>query len=182
MLPKLNLRRSVLILALTAVPAAYAARIVITGPGPQLHIAIGSPGTTIDTVVFDLAATSPGSGTPIAGSAPVRVEVAYKKQRTLPVIIVVTTDGSAAMTCTTPASCGAATIPMTQISWTASMGQWPSGMFSGGANQLLLTFLAGGTGGAITRREDVLSYSYANSTAYPAGVFQGRVTYTAVSF
>jgi hypothetical protein len=71
---------------------------------------------------------------------------------------------------------------MTQISWTASLGQWPSGTFSGGANQLLLLFLAGGSSGAITRREDVLSYSYANSTAYPAGIFQGSVTYTAVSF
>jgi hypothetical protein len=110
------------------------------------------------------------------------VEVAYKKRRALPVIVLVMTDGSAAMTCTTPASCSATTIPMTQISWTASTGQWPSGTFSGAANQLLLLFLAGGTSGAVTRREDILSYSYANSTAYPAGVFQGRVTYTAVSF
>jgi hypothetical protein len=182
MSPKIGLRRWPLVLALMAVPAAYAAHIVISGPGPQLHIAIGSLGATIDTVVFDLGATAPGSGIPIPGSAPVQVEVAYKKQGPGFVIIFVTTDGSSAMACTTPATCGATSIPMTAISWTASSGQWPSGTFSGGANQLLLIFLAGGGGGAITRREDVLSYSYANSTVYPTGIYQGRVTYTAVSF
>ena len=165
-----------------AVPATYAAHIVIVGPGPQLHIAIGSLGTTIDTVVFDLTATTPGNGIPVAGSATVLVEVAYKKQAAGAVTVVVTTDGSSAMTCTTPATCGATSIPMTEISWTASQGQWPSGTFSGAANQALLNFPAGGGGGAITRREDVLSYSYANSTVYPTGVYQGRVTYTAVSF
>jgi hypothetical protein len=179
---KLSLRRWCLVVALTAVPTAYAARIVITGPGPQLRIAIGSLGTTIDTVVFDLAATSPGSGTPIIGSAPVQVEVAYKKQGAAAVTIVLTTDGSTAMACITPATCGATSIPMTQVSWTASMGQWPSGTFSGAASQLLLNFTAGGGGGAVTVREDILSYSYANATAYPAGTYQGRVTYTAVSF
>jgi len=182
MVPKLSLPRWLLLLALMAVPATYAARIVITGPGPQLHIAIGSLGTTIDTVVFDLGAVSPGSGIPIAGSAPVQVEVAYKKQGAAAVTITVTTDGSSAMTCSTPATCGAASIPMSQIGWTASLGQWPSGSFSGAANQPLLNFVAGGAGGAVTVREDVLSYSYANSTAYPGGTYQGRVTYTAVSF
>jgi hypothetical protein len=182
MSPKLSLRRWCLVVALAAVPAAYAARIVIRGPGPQLHIAIGSLGATIDTVVFDLGATSPGSGIPIVGSAPVQVEVAYKKQGARPVIIVVTTNASNAMTCTTPATCGAASIPMTQVSWTGSMGQWPNGTFSGAINQPLLLFIAGGGGGAVTVREDVLTYRYANSTAYPAGIYQGRVTYTAVSF
>ena len=180
--PKPSLRRWWCPAAALLAAPAYAAHIVITGPGPQLHIAVGSLGTTIDTVIFDLATSTPGSGVPIAGSAPILVEVAFKKQAAAAVTIVVTTDGSSAMTCTTPATCGTASIPMTEISWTAAAGQWPSGTFSGAANQALLNFPAGGPGGAITRREDTLSYSYANTAAYPAGIYQGRVTYTAVSF
>jgi hypothetical protein len=161
MVPKLSLRRWLLLFALMAVPATYAARIVITGPGPQLHIAIGSLGTTIDTVVFDLAAVSPGSGLPIAGSAPVQVEVAYKKQGAVPINVTPT-----AMILGSHlhyAHCGAEH-PHEPISGQRRWGR-PSGSFSGAANQTLLNFTAGGAAASDRPRGRTLTPT--NSTPIP---------------
>jgi len=61
---------------------------------------------------------------------------------------------------------------MSQISWTASMG---SGRAARSAAQgtNLCDLCGRRRRGAVTRREDVLSYRYANSTAYPAAPIKG---------
>ncbi len=152
-------------------PLVEATHITIAGPPPQLHLAVGSLGTTIDTVTFNVPADS--IGTPVTGSQPIVIEVAVRRGGG---------PGGGATTVfllansSTPLTNGPFSIPMTEISWTSAGGVIPSGAFTGSASQLLLTFL--GPSGT-TRQEDTLTFSYANTTLMPAGTYTGTVVYTA---
>ena len=90
-------------------------------------------------------------------------------------------NGNAILTVTSPVNLVNAagdTIPFSQISWTTAGANEtpaaqpiPGGTFAGGA-QTLATFPAN------SWRESCHSFSYANDDVAPAGVYNGRVTYT----
>jgi hypothetical protein len=92
-----------------------------------------------------------------------------------------TVDASVGLSCVS-SSCGSTIIPFNTISWTSdstnpSAGlDIPSGTFSGGTTQTL--FWVGSKNAGI-KVENVLVFTYSNSTLYPAGQYSGRVTYTA---
>lgn len=155
-------------------PMARAQQISITGPPPQLHLAVGTLGTTVDTVTFIVPANSVGSGTSIAGSQTVFIQVATRRSGSTggPTTVLLLANSS------TPLTNGSNTIPMTEISWTSANGIIPSGAFNGTASQQLFSFFApNGT----TRQEDTHTFSYANTSIHPAGTYTTTVTYTAVA-
>lgn len=160
---------------LLAVSFVQASHIQINGPPPQLHLAVGTLGATVDTVVFSVPAASAGSGVPIAGNQSVLIEVATRRGGGPgggPTTVTLTVNSSS------PLTSGPATIPMTDISWTSSAGVIPSAAFNGTANQLLLSFSApNGT----TRQEDTHTFFYANTAIYSAGTYTGTVVYTATA-
>ena len=61
---------------------------------------------------------------------------------------------------------------MTEIAWTSSAGDVPSGVFDGSASQLLLQ--------APPNRlvVDVMQFRYLNTSVPAPGTYQGRVRYT----
>jgi len=159
---------------------ALASHISITGPPPQLHLAVGSLGTTVDTVTFSVAPGSEGNGVPVLGDQPILIEVATRRSGSAggPTTVILTVDSSTPLTNRT--NPGAPPIPMTQISWTASGGVFPAGpvAFSGSASQLVLSFFAPNGN---TSMEDTLTFSYANSSIPQAGTYMGTVVYTATA-
>lgn len=157
-----------------AIPLAQASHISITGPPPQLHLAVGTLGATVDTVTFTVPANVVGSGTPIAGSQTVLIEVAARRSGGSggPTTVLLIANSSR------PLTSGTSSIPMTQISWTSTNGIIPSGTFNGTATQQIFSFFApNGT----TRQEDTHTFIYANTGIYPAGTYTTTVTYTAVA-
>lgn len=152
-----------------------ASHISLTGPPPQLHLAVGTLGPAVDTVTFTVPAGGAGSGVPIAGSQTVVIEVAVRRGGGPgggPTTVLLTADSSS------PLTSGPFSIPLTDISWSSSGGVIPSGTFDGSANQLLLSFFAPNGN---TRREDTHTFFYANSTVYAAGTYTGTVVYTATA-
>lgn len=157
-----------------AIPLAQAQQISITGPPPQLHLAVGTLGTTVDTVTFNVPASSVGLGTSIAGSQTVFIQVATRRGGGSggPTTVLLIVDSSR------PLTSGSSSIPMTEISWTSANGIIPSGSFNGTATQQIFSFFApNGT----TRQEDTHSFSYANTSIHPSGTYITTVTYTAVA-
>ncbi|MFQ5757162.1 MAG: hypothetical protein ACE5H7_13880 [Acidiferrobacterales bacterium] len=155
--------------AVLAGSPARASHITITGPPTQLHLAVGTLGPTIDTVTFNVPPGQQGSGTPVAGSQSILVEMAVRRGGFI-IIAFLQANSS------TPLTSGPNSIPMTEISWTSANGVIPSGTFNGSASQTVLVLIAfAGT----RRREDTLTFSYANTTAPPAGTYQSTVVYTA---
>ncbi len=156
--------------AVLAGSPARASHITITGPPPQLHLAVGTLGSIVDTVSFNVPAGTEGSGTPVAGSQTVLIEMATRRWQGQSAPAVLTADSSI------PLTSGTNTIPMTEISWTSANGVIRNGTFSGAAGQRVLRFRARqGT----RRREDTLTFSYANTIAVPAGTYRSTVVYTA---
>ncbi|WP_332825688.1 hypothetical protein [Ramlibacter sp.] len=147
----------------------------------------------IDVVRFDVGGTplgnaqaavpNPhGSGVPVAaagGTVPIYLRVRVPPSR-LPQQISVTVSSPVALTCA--AGCG--TIPFSQISWTVTnpaAGDFIDGTL-GGTSTILgpVTFTGfnGGADGGTYLVTNNLSFSFANATAYAAGRYTGRVTYT----
>jgi hypothetical protein len=157
-----------------AIPLAQAQQISITGPPPQLHLAVGTLGATVDTVTFTVPPGSVGSGTSIAGSQTVLIQVAARRSGGSggPTTVLLIADSSR------PLTSGANSIPMTEISWTSANGIIPSGSFNGTAAQQIFSFFApNGT----TREEDTHTFFYANTSVHPAGAYTTTVTYTAIA-
>jgi hypothetical protein len=159
---------------LVATPLTHAQQISITGPPPQLHLAVGTLGATVDIVTFTVPANSVGSGMSIAGSQTVLIQVASRRSGGAggPTTVLLIADSSR------PLTSGANSIPMTEISWTSANGIIPSGSFNGTATQQLFSFFApNGT----TSEEDTHTFSYANTSVHPAGTYTTTVTYTAIA-
>jgi hypothetical protein len=157
-----------------AIPLTQAQQISITGPPPQLHLAVGTSGATVDTVTFTVPANSVGSGTSIAGSQTVLIQVASRRSGGAggPTTVLLVADSSR------PLMSGTNSIPMTEISWTSANGIIPSGSFNGTTTQQLFSFFApNGT----TSQEDTLTFFYVNTTVHPAGTYTTTVTYTAIA-
>ncbi len=152
---------------------AEASHISVTGPPPQLHLGVGTLGSTIDMVTFTVPAGSEGSGVAVQGDQSILIEVAIRRGGGAGggfTIAFLTADSS------TPLASSFSTIPVTDISWTSDNGQIPSNTYNGTPNQLLLVFFAplGNT-----RRESTHTFFYANTSTYPGGTYTGRVVYTA---
>jgi len=137
-----------------------------------LHLQVGTVGATRDLVTFavtDLPGTGAVAGVSSgANPVPVRVAALIGPAAT----VTLRADSS------TPLTNGSTTIPFSEISWTAGgSGGFTSGAFSGGANQQLDQFTGPGS------RTGTYSFSYANTTYYPATVapYNGTVTYTLTS-
>jgi hypothetical protein len=130
-----------------------------------LYLQVGTVGATVDRVSFTVA-DLPGTGA-VAGTSnganpvPVRVAALVGAAST----VTLRADSSTALTD------GSNTIPFDQVSWTAS-GSFTGNTFNGTANQQLDQFTGAGN------RTGNYTFSYANANYYPAGTYNGTVTYT----
>lgn len=143
---------------------AHATTFTVAPGSRALLVQIGSSGATIDTVTFTLTAANVGSGTPVVGTPGILVNVAARDTVTRTVQLVA--DSSV------PLSNGASTLPFTQISWTASDADIPSGTFSGSAGQLIVQFPTN------FQLFNTHTFRYANTQVLQPGTYTGRVRYT----
>lgn len=168
----------------------------------RITLRVGSTGTTIDEVSFDVsnASVAPTQGTITgAGFGPVTITMtANQRSTTVPQVTTATLTVSSAtgLTCSTSSSCNSTVIPFSTISWTASNPQTTgsnafkdiqSGSFNGSSGQQLAQFslpstldiILQGRTSATTTMTNTLTFQYANTTVYPSGTYKGRVTFTA---
>lgn len=167
----------------------------------SITLRVGSTGTTIDEVSFDVsnASVAPTQGAITgAGAGPVTVTMTTNQRRTgLQVTTAtLTVSSTTGLTCSTASSCDSTIIPFSTISWTASNPQTTgsnafkdiqSGTFNGSSAQQLAQFSlpkaadmsAQGSNSATTTMTNTLTFQYANTTVYPSGTYKGRVTFTA---
>lgn len=149
---------------------------------------------TVNTVSFDVSANkvspdnTPIQGVPNSTTGTTATGVLFRVTSEIPTVgfnntqtITLTADSSVGLGCVSGSGCGTTIIPFSTISWTSdsagsSVGDITDGVFSGGATQTLLTASSINNG---LRIENILVFTYANSTIYPAGQYTGRVTYTA---
>jgi hypothetical protein len=134
---------------------------------PEISIRVGNPGATINRVDFDVMNSEVGDGTPVDGSQRITIRLVIRAPASSPLTGFLTVDSSTPL-----ANSGGATIPVSEISWTARDGDIPSGSFGGSTNQLLASFTSS------TRVLDRHSFSYANRNIHDAGTYNGQVTYT----
>lgn len=169
-----------------------------------LSLRVGSA-VGVDTVQFNVTGNNVGlTPTPVTGSPAIDISVTPMRPATSasaarPVTLRV--DSSVALSCAN-GPCSGTTIPFSKISWTASnnagAGDIQSGQFTGTANQQLASFNANATycsgiqlpifdtcllGSWFYQSRALhatrLTFSYANDTIYPAGTYNGKVTFTA---
>jgi len=176
------------LLAFTAA-CAHAATVAITaGPG-RIILQVGSGAATINQVNISVPGANVGNGTAVVSTSvtpadptcpanSVLIDAQARSQNNQPRTATLTADSS------TPLTTGSATIPFTQISWTSSTPGGgpngclaapvtiPSGTFSGGAGQALVSI------GTSQRACVCAQFSYSNSNVVSAGTYTGRVTYT----
>lgn len=134
---------------------------------PEISIRVGNPGATINRVDFDVSNSEVGDGTPVAGSQQITIRLVIRAPASSPLTGFLTVDSSTPLV-----NSSGATIPVSEISWTARDGDIPSGSFGGSTNQLLASFTSS------TRVVDRHSFSYANRNIHDAGTYNGQVTYT----
>jgi hypothetical protein len=166
----------------------------------DVMLRVGAASAVIDLVRFDvggnggvmgnsLAATANphGNGVPVAaldGAVPIFLRV-RAPNAVLPQQITVTVSSPVNLACA--AGCGTATIPFSQISWTVTnpaAGDFVNGTLGGTSNILgPVTFNGAFIGpfgpfGGTYQVSNNLVFSFANTAAYAAGRYTGRVTYT----
>ncbi|APV48429.1 hypothetical protein BWI17_01240 [Betaproteobacteria bacterium GR16-43] len=180
---RLALRIAVAAWLASAAFTASAVTIAVADGAPQISLRIGATGGTISLVTFAVAAATAGNGTPVVGTtnaaagsaqgtfaacaannvrvwARARSTVANSRTATLQV------NSSGTMTS------GANAIPFTDIDWITSAGpEIPSGSFSGSATQTLMSFMNSREVGMC------LQFRFLNNTVYPAGTYNGQMTF-----
>jgi hypothetical protein len=133
---------------------------------PQiLYLQVGEAGGVPGLIQFNVTGL-PGTGG-VAGapqSIPVKVTAQVAKGQSITLMA----DSS------TPLFGGTQGIPFQAISW-SSTGDFSRGVFGGSTNQRLDQWRGSGS------RTGTYSFTYDNSLAYPAGTYEGRVTYTLAS-
>jgi hypothetical protein len=134
---------------------------------PEIEIQVGSGGKAISTVAFDVPLDGVGTGVPVAGNRSIRIRLIIRSPASNPVTGILTVDSASPLR-----NGSGATIPASDISWTARHGDIPSATYAGSANQLLVTY----TGSV--RVDDWHTFSYGNRSVYDAGTYSGQVTYT----
>lgn len=170
-------------LLFAALPA-QAVTVVIGNGGAQIQLRIGATGGTISTVTFAVPAANAGDGTPVvgttnaaAGSAQgasfpacaannvrvwARARGAPSNSRTATLQV----DSSGSVTS------GANAIPFTDFDWITSSGpEIPSGGFTGSTTQTLMSFMNSREVGMC------LQFRFLNTTVYPAGTYNGQLTF-----
>lgn len=164
--------------------AAEAVTVVIGNGGAQIQLRVGAAGGTISQVTFTVPGANAGDGTPIVGTtnaaagsaqggsfpacaannvrvwARARAPAANTRTATLQV------NSSGSVTS------GGNAIPFTDFDWITSSGpEIPSGAFSGSSAQTLMTFMNSREVGMC------LQFRFLNTTIYPAGTYNGRLTF-----
>jgi hypothetical protein len=185
------MKRKALVLCslVLAVLGARAATVSIAnGPG-RLILQIGSTAATINQVNISVPGASVGNGTAVASSSvtpaspscpanTVLIDAQARSQNNQPRTATLTADSS------TPLASGGFTIPFSQVAWTSTTPGGgpngclnapitiPSGTFTGGAGQSLVSF------GTAQRACVCAQFRYLNQGIVSAGTYTGRVTYT----
>ena len=138
---------------------------------PYIRIRVGNGGrNNISEVSFTVPATQVGNGTPIGSpDAPIRIELWIRATADDSLTGVLTVDSLSEPLKNTASS---TTIPFSEISWTASNGDIPSGVYQETANQPLVSFQSS------QRYRDFHTFSYANTLVIEAGSYEGSVKYT----
>lgn len=170
-----------LMLALTLLTVASELRAgteIRANGAAEVFAGAGYSNPTTDTVSFSVRGDRVGDGTAVAGvENGTRTDSLIDASARAPVsnsrTAVWTLDSSQPLTCSTPATCGSTTIPMTKFRWTVAGGtEIASGTFSGAANQALYSFQN-------SRYVSVYkTFYYINDEIVPAGTYTGRVVYT----
>ncbi len=160
---------------------ATAITIVVGNTPTRVRLRVGSPGGQIDHVTFTIPAANVGNGVPIAGTVPGQGGPAGSCPANT---VFVAVEGRAspansrtvtlAVDSSVPLSNGLDTVPFTQIDW-ISTGfppvTIPSGTFSGGAGQVLVSFQNSRIA------VQCLQFRYLNQNIVGAGIYNGRVVY-----
>ncbi len=183
-----TVRSAALILAaaggILAAPQAGAVTVVVADGPSQIQLRVGAAGGTISLVSFTVPAAIAGDGTPISGTtnaaagsaegagfpacaannvriwARARATPGNSRTATLQV------NSSGAVTS------GANSIPFSDFDWITSAGpEIPSGGFSGSATQSLMSFMNSREVGMCLR------FRFLNTTIYPAGTYNGQLTF-----
>lgn len=163
----------------------------------DVTLRVGSPGS-IDIVTFNVAnanvspnpvavagvsngpATTPANGTQILITADVPFATSVN--------VSLNVDSSAGLSCVGGSGCGSTVIPFSTISWTSSnlatggfAGQdIQNGSFNGSATQTIAqipVFALLSYSNVVM--SNVLNFTYANASLFPAGQYRGRVVFTA---
>lgn len=190
---------------LTATQAGAVITIVSdTGAVYGITLRVGAV-TGVDTVAFAVSGNNAGL-TPAAVTGTPAIDVWVQPVRPvallsvgLPRPVTLRVDSSLGMTCNAGA-CGSTVIPFTKVSWTASNNSAAgtgdilgSGTFDGTTTQAITSPGTGFDANATTCTLIVIvctsqsrnitatrmTFSYANDTVYPAGVYKGTVRFTA---
>lgn len=141
-------------------------RVLFLGVGTGSAMPLASD-TTVDQVLFDYTNNSAAVGTGAAAATITGASVAVR---------VFGNNGQIVITTTNPANLtsGADTIPFTSITGASSDAtNLPVPAFSGGTASPVIN------GGRVTNRTATWTFSYANTLAAPAGIYDGQATYTA---
>ena len=186
----MNIRSSfVAACAAFAACTGHAATVTIANGAGRLILQVGANSATINKVNFTVAGASVGNGTavnstnvtPASPTCPantVLIDAQARSTAGAPRTATLSANSS------TPLTSGALTIPFTQFAWTSSTPGGggngclnapttiPSGTFSGGAAQTLISF------GTSQRACICAAFRYLNQSIVSAGTYTGRVTYT----
>ena len=188
------------LLACSITTPAHAVMTTVTDSGSTyaLSLRVGQA-TGTDTVQFNVTWNNVGATpTAVPGSQSIAISVTPVRPATSnsdarPVTLRV--DASSGLTCQS-SSCGTTVIPFSSISWTVSnnggTGDIQNGQFSGSASQQIASFNAnanycsfwfliclGWVYQSNVMNSTLLSFTYANTTLYPAGTYKGKVYFTA---
>jgi hypothetical protein len=193
-----------LMAASLALPAgAVITTVTDTGSSYAITLRVGSTGTTVDTVAFNVTGANAGL-TPAAVTAAATIDVWVMPVRpttntTTARPVTLRVDSSAGLACQS-GGCGATVIPFSDIQWIASnngasgSGDIQSGRFDDSNNQTIasynanatscsgiLCFLGLGTWSYLSRNVTAtrMQFTYDNDVLYPAGNYKGTVRFTA---
>lgn len=175
-------RVSLLVVLLAFSVPGYALRFSVASGPPFVFIQIGHGSLTrdgllgppiamVDEVTFPVPpGVQLGDGTPIIGTPVIPMAfLGYSGGNQANYIV--TMDSSGGLV-----NGSGDVMPFSEISWTTQDGDIPGGQFNDSGNQLLqqYNFRGNRSRGVI----DYLTFTYANTSGYPAGDYAGRVTYT----
>ena len=156
----------------------------VTIPG-VLRFRIGTAGATIDQIAFNVPAANVGDGTDVAGTG---------GDASGGTAMNVELFGNRGQITVTPVLSGAnltngtgGVMPYSEILTAATTGDGGGGGSTSGANLSVTTPLTPvpNVNASVTNRTDIWTFTYDNTTAYPAGTYGGvdtqgsRVTWTA---
>lgn len=178
---------ALILFALISLPrVATAVEIQINQRDPFVYIQIGHgdlnrsglfgpPSSLVDEVSFAFPiGVRPGDGTPIAGTPTIPIALLGLSVGGNAANFRVTMDSSAGLL-----NGSGDLLLFSEISWTTTDGDIPSGQFDDSGNQLLMEYqfapINNDKGRGVI---DYLTFSYANDRIYPAGTYTGRVVYT----